>query len=65
MNTGIMVAILGSLGIVIGGAMYAISFHKDIGAAGLGLGVVLLLIGLWMSRRKPMAKAQMAMPTTP
>ncbi|HYC26638.1 MAG TPA: hypothetical protein VEB67_01290 [Nitrososphaerales archaeon] len=63
MNTGMLVTILGILGIVVGGAMYAIPFHKDIGLGGLGLGVVLLIVGLWMSRKKPMAPA--ATPTAP
>ena len=54
MKLGIPVVILGVLGVVVGGALYAAHYHRTIGEAGLGLGVVLLIVGaaLWMMKEK-------------
>jgi len=66
MRMGILIAVLGILGIVGGAAMYALPFHKDIGLGGVGLGVVLLIVGVWASRSKPMAQPRpTGQPTTP
>ena len=50
MNAGYVVAVLGVLGLVLGGAMYAIPWHRTIGLGGVALGVILLLAGIWLSR---------------
>jgi len=58
MKIGIPVAIIGILGIVIGGAMYAAKYHRTIGIAGIVLGAVLFVIGIiyWaMTERKASA----------
>jgi protein-S-isoprenylcysteine O-methyltransferase Ste14 len=69
MNTGYAVAVLGVLGIILGAAMYAIPWHRTIGLGGVGLGVILLLVGVWMARSmKPKAAppaAEGAQPAKP
>lgn len=52
MNSGYVVAILGILGVVVGAAMYVTGWHHTIGLGGIGLGVVLLVAGIWTSRGK-------------
>jgi len=56
MNMGWGVAALGVLGVIIGAAMYAAKWHRLVGLGGLGLGVVLLVIGIWLTmtqKQKP------------
>jgi len=61
MNTGYAVAILGVLGAILGVSLYAADYHKTIGLGGIGLGVILILAGAWMSRSmKPKATTQAA-----
>ena len=63
MNTGYLVAILGVLGVLLGAGMYASDWHKTIGLGGIGLGIVLILAGVWMARSmRPKATPQMAQP---
>ena len=63
MNTGYLVAVLGVLGAILGAAFYALDFHKTIGEGGIGLGIVLILIGVWMARStKPSAMPAMTQP---
>lgn len=54
MKPGIWVALLGILGVVIGGAMYLIDWHRTIGLSGVGLGIVLVVVGgvLTMQKQK-------------
>ena len=63
MNTGYLLAGLGVIGLILGAGMYAASWHRTVGLGGLGVGVVLLIAGIWMARSKPM-KA-MPQPTQP
>ena len=63
MNTGYGVAILGILGLIVGIGMYAASWHKTIGLGGVGLGIILLIVGIWYSRQ-PM-KTTAAQPAKP
>jgi len=49
MNTGYILAGLGILGVIVGGAMYAERYHRIIGLGGLALGVVLLIVGIWLA----------------
>jgi len=64
MKTGHILAILGVLGIAAGAGMYLIDYHRTIGLGGIGLGVVLVLIGLWAGRSmKPAAAPQATQPT--
>ena len=65
MNMGYGVAALGVLGLVIGGAMYAADWHRTIGLGGVGVGVILLIAGFWMSRSAKKAPAMSAGPTQP
>jgi len=60
MNTGYWVAGLGVLGLAAGVAMYAASWHKTIGEGGIGLGIVLILAGIWLSRGTTSKKAPQA-----
>ena len=53
MNLGYAVAILGLLGVVAGGGMYAVDWHRTIGLAGIVLGVILLIAGVWLLRSPP------------
>jgi len=63
MNTGYAVAVLGVLGVILGAGMYAAQWHKTIGLGGLGLGILLILVGVWMARSaKPKATPQPAQP---
>jgi hypothetical protein len=64
MNTGYWVAGLGVLGLAVGVAMYAADWHKTIGEGGIGLGIVLILAGIWLSRGTTSKKAvQVPQPT--
>jgi protein-S-isoprenylcysteine O-methyltransferase Ste14 len=66
MNTGYAVVLLGVLGVILGAAMYAAQWHKTIGLGGIGLGILLILAGVWMARSaKPKAVPQAAQPATP
>jgi high-affinity Fe2+/Pb2+ permease len=61
MNTGYVVAVLGVLGIIIGAGMYAAQWHKTIGLGGVGLGILLIIVGVWMARgTQPKATPQPA-----
>jgi len=50
MNTGYAVAVLGLLGAILGAGMYAAQWHKTVGLGGIGLGILLLIVGVWMTR---------------
>ena len=50
MNAGYPVAVLGVLGAILGAGMYAADWHRTIGLGGVGLGIVLILAGVWMAR---------------
>ncbi|HXW95423.1 MAG TPA: hypothetical protein VEJ19_06940 [Nitrososphaerales archaeon] len=50
MNTGYAVAVLGLLGAILGAGMYAAQWHKTVGLGGIGLGKLLLIVGVWMTR---------------
>ena len=66
MNTGYAVAVLGVLGVILGGGMYAAQWHKTIGLGGIGLGILLILVGVWMARNEqPKAVPQAAQPAKP
>jgi len=66
MNTGYAVAVLGVLGVILGAGMYAAQWHRTIGLGGLGLGILLILVGVWMARStKPKTMPQPAQPTQP
>jgi hypothetical protein len=56
MNIGYAVAALGVLGVIVGGGMYAAGWHHTIGLGGIGLGIVLIIAGIWLARNPP-AKA--------
>ena len=58
LNSGYAVAILGVLGIIVGAAFYAMDWHRTIGEGGIGLGAVLLLVGIWLSRQPPAKASQ-------
>jgi len=63
MNTGYIVAALGVLGVILGATMYAAQWHKTVGLGGVGLGILLILVGVWMARSvKPKAMPQVAQP---
>jgi len=63
MNAGYGVAILGVLGVILGASLYAADYHKTIGLGGIGLGIILILVGVWMARgMKPKAAPQAAQP---
>lgn len=57
MKPGIWIALLGIIGVVAGVAMYFSDWHRTIGLGGVGLGVVLLVVGgfLSMQKQKPTA----------
>lgn len=60
MNYGYGALGLGVLGVIIGGAMYAAKWHHTIGEAGIGVGVVLIILGVVYTRmdmKKPMTMA--------
>ena len=66
MNTGYILAVLGVLGAILGAGMYAAQWHKTVGLGGIGLGILLILVGVWMARSaKPKAMPQAAQPTNP
>jgi len=66
MKTGYAVVLLGVLGVIIGAAMYAAQWHRTIGLGGIGLGILLILVGIWMARSaKPKAMPQAAQPAAP
>jgi hypothetical protein len=58
MKSGMLVIGLGILGVIVGGGLYVADYHRTIGLAGIGLGIVLLIAGAAMSMRK-----EKAMPT--
>ena len=63
MNTGYALAVLGVVGVVLGTGMYITSWHKTIGLGGIGLGMLLILVGVWMARgTRPKAMPQMSQP---
>ena len=63
MNAGYPVAILGVLGVLLGAGMYASDWHKTIGLGGIGLGIVLMLAGVWMARSmRPKARLPATQP---
>ncbi len=49
MNSGYWLAGLGVLALVIGGATWALDWHHTIEEGGVGVGVILILIGLYIS----------------
>jgi len=55
MKLGIWIALLGILGVAIGGAMYFMDWHRTIGLGGVGLGIVLVVVGGVLSMQKPKA----------
>jgi hypothetical protein len=55
MKLGIWIALLGILGVVVGGVMYFMDFHRTIGLGGVGLGIVLLAVGGFLSMQKQKA----------
>jgi len=66
MNTGYAIAALGVLGAILGAGMYAASWHRTIGLGGVGLGILLILVGVWMTQStKPKAMPQAAQPAKP
>ena len=66
MNTGYAVAVLGVLGVLLGAVMYAAQWHKTIGLGGVGLGVLLIVVGVWMARgTQPKATSQATQPAKP
>ena len=66
MNTGYAVAVLGVLGVVLGALMYAAQWHKTIGRGGVGLGILLIVVGVWMARgMQPKAASQTTRPANP
>jgi len=66
MNTGYALAVLGVLGIVLGAGMYVASWHKTVGLGGIGLGILLILVGVWMARgMRPKAVPQATPPANP
>ncbi|MDA4123989.1 MAG: hypothetical protein OK438_00870 [Thaumarchaeota archaeon] len=66
MKSGMWVILLGVLGVIIGGAMYAIDWHRTIGTGGIGVGIVLLVVGgyMFMQKAKPAPVAKPAQTTT-
>ena len=52
MKTSLVLFILGVLALVAGLSMYVISWHRTIGLAGTGLGIVLLVVGGVMVARE-------------
>ncbi|MDA4127876.1 MAG: hypothetical protein OK422_00190 [Thaumarchaeota archaeon] len=62
MKNSLLVLGLGVLALVVGGAMYAIDYHRTIGLGGVGLGVLLILGGVAMTR---MEKKPVMTPATP
>jgi len=46
--------------------MYAAQWHKTVGLGGVGLGIVLIIAGVWMARGvKPKAMPQPTQPSSP
>jgi uncharacterized membrane protein YkgB len=62
MNTGYAVAALGILGVIVGAGMYAAAWHRTIGLGGVGLGVILLVAGIWLARNPPAKPAPQTQP---
>jgi hypothetical protein len=50
MNTGYIAMGLGVIGIVVGTLFYAEGWHHTIGLGGIAVGVLLILLGVWISR---------------
>lgn len=44
MKPGLWVILLGILGVIVGGAMYAVD-HQTIGVGGIGVGIILMVVG--------------------
>jgi membrane protein DedA with SNARE-associated domain len=70
MGYGIWIAILGILVIIAGGVMYAVYHHtgRDLGAAGVIVGLILVIVGAWwyMTKDKSAPKAAVIpQPTQP
>jgi membrane protein DedA with SNARE-associated domain len=68
MGYGFWVVVLGILGIIAGGAIYAAyAGHHRLGLAGIGLGGVLIIIGAvwWWMGNKASPKATAPQPTQP
>ena len=67
MKIGIWVAIIGILGIVVGGAMYAAGYHHTIGLIGVALGFVLLVVGVawWILKDRAAPKTAETQPGRP
>ena len=64
MNTGYIIAVLGVLGVILGAGMYAVQWHKTVGLGGVGLGILLIVVGVWMARSvQPKAMPQAVQPT--
>jgi len=49
---GLWIAILGILGIIIGGAFYADNYHKTIGTGGIAVGIILIILGVALMMMK-------------
>ena len=57
---------IGVLGLILGAGMYAAQWHKTVGLGGVGLGIVLIIAGVWMARGvKPKAMPQPTQPSSP
>jgi len=58
--------VLGVLAVILGAGMYAAQWHRTIGLGALGLGILLILVGVWMARSmKPKAMPQTVQPAKP
>jgi len=55
MKLGLWVILLGILGVIIGGAMYGVDWHRTIGLSGVAVGIILLVLGgvMYMREGKP------------
>jgi uncharacterized membrane protein YkgB len=60
MNMGYAAAALGVLGVIVGAGMYAAAWHRTIGLGGIGLGIILLVAGIWLARSPPAKAAPQA-----
>jgi len=64
---GMWILILGVLGLIIGGAMYADDYHRTIGTGGIALGVILIILGAawWVMQGKKAPTTATSQPTQP